>query len=275
MTHHGTSGADAPAVVAVLLCTALALGYGAMAARRHREARGWSAARTGSFLIGAGLLAVGLLPEVSLWPVHDFRTHMQQHLLVGMLAPLALVLGAPVTLLLRSLPRHHARSLTAVLRSRPAHLLTHPALLLTLSLGGLWLLYWTPLYQRTMEHPSLHHLVHIHLLLVGVAFAWVIAGPDPAPKRPSVRARLVLLGMAVAGHSMLSQLLYAGVGVRVPVPAVQLRGGAELMYYVGDLAELALALALLATWRPTRIPAAVAQRPRGVIRPSRPATSEA
>lgn len=93
---------------------------------------------------------------------HDFRTQMQQHLLIRMLAPLVLVLGAPVTLLLRSLPRPHGRRLSAALRTRPAHVLAHPVLVLALNLGGLSVLYRTPVYQRIMEHPALHHPVHVH-----------------------------------------------------------------------------------------------------------------
>lgn len=46
-----------------------------------------------------------------------------------------------------------------------------------------------------------------HVFTAGYLFAWVIAGPDPAPRRPSVPARLVVLGVAVAGHAVLSQLL--------------------------------------------------------------------
>ena len=70
-----------------------------------------------SFLAGAGLLVIGLLPQMSPWPAGDFRTHMLQHLLIGMLAPLGLVLGAPVTLLLRSIPRPAGRVVGRLLRS--------------------------------------------------------------------------------------------------------------------------------------------------------------
>ena len=98
-------------------------------------------------------------------------------------------------------------------------------------------------------NPVLYHLVHAHFLAAGYLFAWVIASPDPAPRRPSVPARLVVLGVAIAGHAVLSQLLYAGAFVQVPVPADQFRGAGELMYYGGDIAELLLALALVTTWR--------------------------
>lgn len=99
----------------------------------------------------------------------------------------------------------------------------------------------------------LHDLVHVHFLVAGYLLAWVIAGPDRPPRRPSVKAWLVIFGVAIAGHTILSQLLYAGNLVHLPVPADQLRGGAVLMYYGGDIAELLLAFALVTAWRPRRL----------------------
>jgi putative membrane protein len=97
--------------------------------------------------------------------------------------------------------------------------------------------------------------MHAHFVLSGFLFAWVIAGPDPAPARPSVKARLVVLGAAIALHAVIAQLMYGGFLIDVHAPAAQVRGGAEIMYYGGDVAELLLAAALVATWRPARRPA--------------------
>ncbi|GIF16989.1 cytochrome c oxidase assembly protein [Actinoplanes teichomyceticus] len=210
--------------------------------------RHWPWWRTILFLTGGTLLVVGL----TLRSADDFRTHMLQHLLIGMLAPLGLVLGAPVTLLLRTMPRQAGRAVGRVLRSRFVHVVAQPAVALTLNLGGLLLLYLTPLYTWTTRHPATHLLVHLHFLLAGYLFAWVIAGPDPAPRRPRVPARLVVLGLAVAFHATFSQLMYAGAFVHLPVPEEQRRGAATLMYYGGDIAELLLAAALVTNWRPRR-----------------------
>ncbi|MET0415840.1 MAG: cytochrome c oxidase assembly protein [Actinoplanes sp.] len=238
MNHlHGPDG--------VLLILAVAIGYEVLATVGGRPWPWW---RTAFFLTGCTLLAAGFTLHA---PSGDFRTHMLQHLLIGMFAPLALVLGAPVTLLLRTLPRPAGRAVGRLLRSRYVHLVANPVVALTLNLGGLVLLYFTPLYAATTRDPTLHLLVHVHVLLAGCVFAWVGAGPDPAPRRPSVPARLVVLGVAIAFHSVLSQLMYAGL-VDLPVPVAQRQGGAELMYYGGDIAELLLAAALVATWRPAR-----------------------
>ncbi|MGW2491474.1 cytochrome c oxidase assembly protein [Streptomyces sp. NPDC001606] len=237
--------------LALLVCAG---GYLRLAsrARRRNPGRGWHRWRTVSFLAGLALLALALLPPLAGVAHRDFRGHMAQHLLIGMYAPLALVLGAPVTLLLRALPASRARLVTGALHSRPARLLAHPAVALPLSTGSLAVLYCTPLYNTAMAHPAGHWLLHAHFLLSGCLFAHVIAGPDPAPARPGVRARLVCLGCAIAVHAVVAQLMYGGfwVDIRAPIPEVQ--GGAEIMYYGGDIAELLLAAALVATWRPER-----------------------
>ncbi|WP_327045779.1 cytochrome c oxidase assembly protein [Microbispora sp. NBC_01189] len=249
MTEHGAHVAGSLPILAVLGC---AIGYLCLArrARRRNPARGWSRWRTAGFVAGLVLLGTALAPPVASFAHADFRGHMVQHLLVGMYAPLGLVLGAPVTLVLRTLPAGGGRRVTAVLHSRPARVVAHPVVALLLSTGSLVVLYFTPLYDAAMASAAGHRLLHAHFLLSGCLFAYVIAGPDPAPGRPGVRARLVYLGCAVAVHAVVAQLMYGGFWVDVRAPIAEVRGGAEIMYYGGDIAELLLAAALVATWRP-------------------------
>ncbi|MFF6877406.1 cytochrome c oxidase assembly protein [Streptomyces sp. NPDC012474] len=251
--HGHDAGSGAPDwLPPALVLLAAAVGYLLLVRRAHHRnpALGWSRWRTGFFLGGILLLGVALLPPVAPFAHEDFRGHMAQHLLIGMYAPLALVLAAPVTLLLRTLPPPRGRRLTAVLHSLPARVIAHPAPALVLSTGSLVVLYFTPLYNATTTSPAAHWLLHAHFLLSGCLFAYAIAGPDPAPSRPGARARLVYLGVAIAAHAVISQVMYGGFWVDIHAPVDQVQGGAEVMYYGGDLAELLLAAALVATWRP-------------------------
>jgi putative membrane protein len=236
MTH------DTPAVaLAAVLAAALAYEWAAV---RTGGVPRW---RGAAFMAGCAVLVVALAE-----PAHGFRDHVLRHLLVGMVAPLALVLGAPGRLLLRALPVGRARAVVRVLHARPVRVVAHPVTALGLTLVPMWLLYLTPLYRLTVADPAWHAAVQLHFFLAGYLFAWVVAGPDPAPRRPSVTARLVVLGVAVAGHAVLSQLLYAGAYVDLPVGADDRRAGATLLYYGGDLAELALAAALTCHFRVNR-----------------------
>ncbi|MFI2414738.1 cytochrome c oxidase assembly protein [Streptomyces sp. NPDC018947] len=270
--HHGPAGDTAPGagtapLVALLVLTLLAAAVCYLLAVRRARRRNPARSRYGrwqaSFLGGLAVLAVALLPPIGPAAHTDFRGHMAQHMLIGMYAPLLLVLGAPVTLLLRTLPPAHARRVTGLLHSRPARLVTHPATALALSTGTLGLLYFTPLYDTAMAHPAGHWLMNAHFLVSGCLFAHAVAGPDPAPARPGVPARLVYLGIAVAAHALIAQAMYGGFLVRIHAPVDQVRQGAEIMYYAGDIAELLLAAALVSTWRPERRAARV-RAPRGV-----------
>lgn len=221
-------------------------------ARRRNPVKGWNRWRTASFLTGVALLALALLPPLAPVAHADFRGVMAQHMLLGMYAPLALMLGAPATLLLRTLPTARARQLTAFLHSRYVRVISRPATALLLSTGTIFVLFFTPLYTVTTAHPAVHWLIHLHSLLAGCLFTYVIAGPDPAPDRPGVPTRLVYLGCAIALHAIVAQLIYGGFWTDIREPIAQVRGGAEIMYYSGDIAELLLAVALVATWRSQR-----------------------
>lgn len=129
---------------------------------------------------------------------------MYQHLLIGMYAPIGLALGAPVTLLLRSVPHRHGKLIGRVLASGTMRIVVRPAAALSLNLGGLVTLYFTPLYSLAAHTPALHHLIHLHFLAAGYLFAWTVAGPDPAPHRPGVPTRLMLLGVGIVGHAVVS-----------------------------------------------------------------------
>lgn len=236
----------------LLLVSLLAVGYLGLARRwAIRRGRAWSRWRTASWITGVLLLAGGLSPSLSAAAHHDPVMHMVQHLLVGMYAPIGLVLAAPVTLVLGATPTRTARRVTGLLRTRVVHVLSHPGTATVLAAGGLWVLYGTPLHALTAEHPWVHHLVLLHLVAAGVLFTWAVAGPDPAPRRPGLAVRLAALLASAASHAVLAKLLYARAGHWPPGghgPAHRAEDAAMLMYYGGDLAELLLATVVLAGW---------------------------
>lgn len=249
MVMEGHGHAPSMALPLVLLGVLTLLYFAAAAHQALVAQRRWSLWRTASWSAGAAVLALGLLPQYLPFASGDFRQHMLQHLLLGMLAPLGLVMAAPITLTLRTAPAGVGRVIARALRSRWIRIWANPVTALVLNLGGMAALYFTPLYMAMMMHPSLHYLVHFHFVAAGCLYVWVIAGPDPAPHRLSVPARLIVLGVAVVIHSIMAQMLYAGLFVAIPAPADQLRRGAELMYYGGDITEMLLAFAMVSTWR--------------------------
>jgi putative membrane protein len=232
---------------------------------------GWPPGRTTSFVGGSVLLLAGLAPPLMSWAHADLRGHMVQHLLLGMFAPLLLCLGAPVSLLLASVSRSLARLLVSLLHHPFLRALTHPLTALLLHVGGLVVLYATPLYVLSMSRPWLHALVHWHFIAAGYLFCWTIAGTDPAPARPTLRYRGVVLVAAIAAHDTLAKLMYANGWPRgTSAPLDQVRAAAQWMYYGGDLAEMALLAALLAIWYrragPPSRPFTTERRPVRILR---------
>ena len=115
-----------------------------------------------------------------------------------------------------------------------------------LDLGGLWLLYRTPLLGWTHSHPAVHLLVHVHLVQAGYLLAAVLVGRDPLPHRRSPRHRAVALVAALAAHGILAKTLYAEPPAAVDAATAQ--AGAVVMYYAGDAVEVVMAVLLCRRW---------------------------
>lgn len=249
-------------VLTVLVTAAFAVlvGTGYLAAALGGS-RPWPVRRALAF--GAGLLCVvvactGPLPRAA---EHSGVAHASAHVLLGMLGPLLLVLGAPVSLALRTLPVAHARRLSHLLARRPVRLLTEPVVAAALSVGGLYVLYLTPLHGLSERQPAVHLLVHVHLLAAGYLLAAVLVGPDPLPHRRSFGHRAGVWVLAVAAHDILAKRLYASPVDLLP----DARAGAMVMYYGGDAVEVVVLVLLCARWFPHRArPAPAALRGAGL-----------
>nr|WP_296072123.1 cytochrome c oxidase assembly protein [uncultured Actinoplanes sp.] len=228
----------------VSLLLAAGLGYATALLAVRRQARDWPLRRTVFWFAGLAAAAVAVTgppPGAAGHPMgghHDLTAHMLTHLLLGMAAPLLLVVAAPLTLALRALPTPYARRLSGLLGSAPVRAVTHPVTALILNAGGMWLLYTTGLYQVPGHQ--------LHLLGAGYLFTAAVVGVDPASHRPGRRTRAVVLLVYLAAHSILAKYLYGHppAGVR---PADG-RSAAELMYYGGDLIDIALIAEFCRQW---------------------------
>lgn len=252
----------------LLACCALLIlaMYLAAAYLQHARGRGWSIWRTASFTVGTVLVCLALIPAMTEFAHRDLRGHMIQHLLLGMAAPLGLVFAAPVTLALKTFPVSAGRKIVAFLQSPPVWFISHPITALFLNVGGMYLLYLTPLYAITLTNPLLHILVHVHFIVAGCLFTWSIAGPDPGPHRPPPVFRLFVLFVSMATHAILAKLMYAyGWPRGTGHDPVEIRQAAELMYYGGDLIELVLFAALFATWFRTSKPVYITRIPKDAV----------
>lgn len=209
----------------------------------------WKSWRTFSFIVGVVLLGIATMPSMMQWAHQDLVGHMVQHLLIGMYGPLFLVLGAPILLALKALPVNMARYITTILRSGFFYFISHPVTTLVLNMGGMFLLYLTPLFAESLSNSLLHYFIHLHFLAAGFLFTWSMIGPEPVAKRPGFRIRVYVLFINIAAHAFLSKFMYAYLyPLNTPYSDSNIREAAKLMYYWGDLSELLLAIALFTVW---------------------------
>lgn len=252
MDHHShfhSSVTELANYLPLIIIAGFALFYIILLQEIPKEKKRWNKWRIVSFTFGLFLLAIALHPTVMTWAHMDMRGHMVQHLLLAMYAPIFLVLGAPLTLILKTFPTYLSRKITAILKSSIFHIISHPLTALLLNTGGMYILYLTPLYNQSLASPSLHYLIHFHFLTAGYLFTWSIITPDPVPKKHKISLKIFVLFLSIGAHAYLSKFMYAHLyPLNSPHNDDQLREGAKLMYYWGDLAELLLVVILFTMW---------------------------
>jgi cytochrome c oxidase assembly factor CtaG len=170
----------------------------------HRRGDRWPVGRTVAFVgFGMGSFYVATSSGLAAYDTTLLSVHMVQHMVLSMLVPLSLALGAPVTLALRTLPRAPRRGLLVVLHSRVAKVLSFPLLTFALYVVTPWALYFSGWYAASLDHVWLHELMHLHLVVVGSLFFWPIVGVDPLPGRVGYPFRMLLVVFTLPFHAFL------------------------------------------------------------------------
>ncbi|MFI8965858.1 cytochrome c oxidase assembly protein [Streptomyces sp. NPDC053493] len=191
-----------------LLGSLAALGlYGWGVARLRRRGDAWPVSRTVFFALGVLSIALVMCTKLNDYGMVMFSVHMVQHMVISMLSPILLLLGAPVTLALRALPVAGRGStgprelLLKLLHSRYMRIVTHPAFTIPMFIASLYGLYFTPLFDFLMESTAGHIAMMIHFLMVGLVFFWPIMGVDPGPHRPGYVMRMLELFAGMPFHA--------------------------------------------------------------------------
>jgi len=212
------------------------------------------------FLGGLAVVALALQSGIGVYDDTLFWAHMAQHMLLSMLAPIFLALGAPVTLLLRTLPTGGRRRLAGALRSLPAKVLVNPLVGFALLFGTPFVLYFTGLYGLTLRNDLVHELLHLHFVVAGCVFFWPIVGIDPVPGRLAHPLRMLLLFVTLPAHAWLGitimsdNAVIAGSYYRAlarpwgPSLLHDQTIGGGLLWATGDLVGVVVLAALFVQW---------------------------
>lgn len=171
----------------------------------------WPVGRTVAFALGIALINFSTSGGLGVYALFSFEYHMIAHMVLGMIAPIGLVMGAPITLALRTLPQSRdgqergVRTMAlSVLHSPYSKVLTNPITALALFDGSLFVLYFTDIFGSLMQNHVGHFLMSAHFILVGFLFFNVIIGIDPNPRRYPHILRIVILFGAMSLHAFFS-----------------------------------------------------------------------
>jgi len=174
----------------------------------------WPVGRTISFALGISAIDFATSGGLGVYGHFAFSWHMVSHMVLGMIAPIGIVLGAPITLALRTLPQSRdgiergvRGLLISALHSRYSKVITNPVVALAIFDGSLFALYFTPLFGGMMQSHQGHLFMSIHFLLAGTLFFHVIVGIDPNPRKVPHLVRIVILFAAMSIHAFFSVAL--------------------------------------------------------------------
>lgn len=248
------------------VCAFLALVYlwAFVRVRRRRDA--WSVLRTLSWLTGLGVLFYITSGGVAVYGRVLFSAHMVEHMTLTMVVPVFLVLGSPVSLLLKALePRHDGSHgprewILRLVHSPFGRVVTHPIFAAVNFAGSIVVFYFTPLFHYTLHYHVGHVLMVVHFLITGYLFMLVLIGSDPIPYRPGYMMRLVLLlatmvyhafvGVALTGSDTLLQASWFGnTGRDWGRSAIEdQQFGGALMWGIGEFPTVVVAVAVAVLW---------------------------
>jgi cytochrome c oxidase assembly factor CtaG len=228
--------------------------------RLARRGRQWQRSRSLAFLAGLVVIFLATQSGLAQYDRTLFSFHVVQHVALGMVAPLLLVLGAPVTLTLQAAPRRVQERLVRVLRSRPVIVVTHPVTVWALFGGTLVVLYFTGLYELSLQHDTVHAIVHVHFVAIGFLFMGYVVGIDPLAFRMRYGARLLYVLVLLPFHAFLGAALLGTDQLLAPTWTAQVvrnwgpsalddqRLGAGILWAAGELLGVVALTIVLYQW---------------------------
>ena len=234
--------------------------------RLARRGDKWPVGRTISWVLGLAMLFYTTNGALNAYEQYLFSVHMLAHMMLTMLIPLVLVLGAPMTLALRATAKRSDGSwggrewIQWAVHTPYSRVITHPAVAAVVFAGSLWVFYFTPIARWAASEHLGHQWMIIHFLISGYLFSLSMVGVDPVPYRFPYPLRLVTLFATMASHAFFGVTLMTGDGLMLAdwygamgrtwgaTPLEDQSTGGGIAWGIGELPTLALALVVAVQW---------------------------
>jgi putative membrane protein len=241
---------DGLSLVALAIEAGLAVWYVVSVRRLAKRGRGWSRWRTVSFLGATFLVIVAVQSGLAAYDDQVFAAHVVQHLLLMSFAPILYALSAPVTLALQASDRPTQQRLLKVVHHPVVEVLTNPVLVVLVAYGTMIVYFLTPFYNLSLEHPLLHDSTHLHFLVTGCLFWWLVVGRDPSRWRLSYPAKLGILAIGIPVTAVLGVSLTgarASIAPHFHTVADTQRGG-SILWVVGEITTFVAMAIIVYQW---------------------------
>lgn len=234
--------------------------------RLHRRGDAWPWFRTTLWVVGMLLLFWITNGGVNVYEKYLFSSHMLAHMTLGMMVPVLLVPGAPITLALRAIDKRTDGSRGArewillLVHSRYFAILANPIVAAVLFTASLWAFYYTDIFRWATENHIGHQWMIVHFLLTGYLFVQSLIGIDPSPGRFPYPVRLVVLLATMAFHAFFGLAIMSGTGLLLAdwygamgwdlgITAIQdQQAGGGIAWSVGEIPNAVLALTIVFLW---------------------------
>ncbi len=171
-----------------------------------------------SFFTGLFLIFISLQSPLDNLSEHMLSFHQLQHFLLRMMAPLLVLLGAPLTPVLRGLPpwvlQRIVRPTVRHSLARAAYeKLTNPVITVALFMGVLYLWQFPGAFNLSLRNEFVHALMHITMTSSGFIFYWAVIDPKPHRSRVHYGVRVLYLGLIVLPNTVLGAVITFSRGI--------------------------------------------------------------
>lgn len=234
--------------------------------RMHKRGDAWPWYRPVLWVSGMLLLFYITNGGINAYGMYLFSAHMGAHMALGMMVPILLVPGAPITLAMRAINKRQDGSrggrewISIAVHSKYGEFLSNPIVATINFVGSLWLFYYTPIYRWAISDHIGHEWMVVHFLLAGYLFVQSLIGIDPGPNRLPYPFRLLQLLAAMTVHaffglglvmneSLLLADWYGAMGRTWGLPPLQDQQMAgAIAWSVGEIPNLILSLIVGRQW---------------------------
>lgn len=171
--------------------------------RLRRHGIEWPASRAVLFCgLGLGFAVIATMSSIGVYQPVLFYMRSVQTVLMLLLVPMFLALGRPLSLFIAVFPTGGQRLQTAI-ASKPARVLTFPAITTFLLVLTPFLIYFTPWYAAGFGTGLVAELTHLAMVAPGFAFFWTLLRVDPVPTAYPYLVALWITAAEVVGDAVL------------------------------------------------------------------------